>query len=182
MSPTCGMEGSSKARKTWASASTVRSAVRNAVSLSASWPMAATSAYSTTACVSILGLYWAARRSRRSSGTLAMPRCASRGLECPRAETSTLVRILNSDVLPTCGRPMIPVFMGLLLALGLWLLVRGSCRKQCHALQSDCIKPRWQYLRPKAKSRPFANCCFRTAARSKPLRRGRGTKRCLPDA
>src|SRR6478672_9992915 len=105
------MEGSSKARSTCASASTVRRLVRNAVSLSASCPIAATSTYSTTACVSFLGLYCAARRSRRSSGTLAIPRCASRGLEWPRLDTSTLVRILNSDVLPTCGRPMIPVFI-----------------------------------------------------------------------
>src|SRR5258708_7277626 len=88
--------------------------------------MAATSAYSTAACVSFLGLYCAAKRSRRSSGTLATPRCASRGLEYVRLEISALVRILNRDVLPTWGRPMIPVFMGIrLLVFSTWYF--GSC-------------------------------------------------------
>src|SRR5215469_9355721 len=73
--------------------------------------MAATSTYSTAACVSFLGLYCAASRSRRSSGTLAIPRCASRGLAKARLEMSALVRILNRDVLPTWGRPIMPVFM-----------------------------------------------------------------------
>src|SRR5215831_12052707 len=74
--------------------------------------MAATSTYSTEACVSFLGLYCEARRSRRSSGTLAIPRWASRGLAKVRLEISALVRILNRDVLPTCGRPIMPVFIG----------------------------------------------------------------------
>ena len=49
MGPTWGMESSSKARSTWISASTLRRLVRNAVSLRASCPMAATSTYSTEA-------------------------------------------------------------------------------------------------------------------------------------
>src|SRR3954470_21142202 len=44
-----------------------------------------------------------------------MPMCASLGFEYPPASSFDLVRILNSDVLPTCGRPMIPVFMFVLL-------------------------------------------------------------------
>src|SRR5258708_19021907 len=37
--------------------------------------------------------------------------CASRGLEYACSERRTLVRMPNKDVLPTCGRPMMPVFM-----------------------------------------------------------------------
>src|SRR5277367_3484449 len=37
---------------------------------------------------------------------------ASRGFEYACSERWTLVRIPNRDVLPTCGRPMMPVFMG----------------------------------------------------------------------
>src|SRR6266853_3119623 len=61
------------------------------------------------------------------------------------------------------------------LALSSWLLPKAvSCStKRLYQAPMAVLK---------AKSRPFANCCFRTAARSKPLRRGRGTKRCLPDA
>jgi hypothetical protein len=33
------------------------------------------------------------------------------------------VRIVNKDVLPTWGRPMMPVFIVQLLAVGSWLLV-----------------------------------------------------------
>src|SRR5450755_2083637 len=72
--------------------------------------MAPTSTYSTEVCVSFFGLYSAARRSRRSSGTLATPMWASRGLlAC--AERCALVRMRNSDVLPTWGRPIMPVFI-----------------------------------------------------------------------
>src|SRR5580693_1351307 len=83
--------------------------------------MAPTSTYSTEVCVSFFGLYSAARRSRRSSGTLATPMWASRGLlVC--AERCALVRIRNRDVLPTWGRPMMPVFIK---ALSFGLLVFG---------------------------------------------------------
>src|SRR5258706_13511348 len=72
--------------------------------------MAATSTYSTVACVVFFGLKRADSLSRRSSGTLAMPTCASR--ECRACASSfAFVRIRNSEVLPTCGNPMIPVFM-----------------------------------------------------------------------
>src|SRR5258706_12592927 len=72
--------------------------------------MAATSTYSTVACVVFFGLKRADSLSRRSSGTLAMPTCASR--ECMACASSfAFVRILNSDGLPTCGNPVIPVFM-----------------------------------------------------------------------
>src|SRR5271167_1345217 len=49
-------------------------------------------------------------RSRRSSGTLATPTCASRGLE-EVAPPSVLVKIRKREVLPTWGRPMMPVFI-----------------------------------------------------------------------
>src|SRR6266404_3641964 len=72
--------------------------------------MAATSTYSTVACVVFFGLKRADSLSRRSSGTLAIPTCSSR--ECRAwASSFVFVRILNSEVLPTCGKPMIPVFM-----------------------------------------------------------------------
>src|SRR4029077_16933604 len=37
--------------------------------------------------------------------------CASRGFEYACSERWTLVRIPNRDVLPTCGKPMMPVFI-----------------------------------------------------------------------
>src|SRR3954471_17005215 len=60
--------------------------------------------------MSFFGSYKAASLSRRSSGTSAMPRFASRGFE-ERLETSALVSMTNNEVLPTCGRPTIPVFI-----------------------------------------------------------------------
>ena len=39
------------------------------------------------------------------------PRRYAPGGEWPRSSSLALVRILNNDVLPTCGRPMMPVFI-----------------------------------------------------------------------
>src|SRR6185437_12997613 len=89
--------------------------------------MAPRSTYSTEACVSFFGLYMAASLSRRSSGTLATPTCASRGFD--DADSCALVRMRNRDDLPTCGRPMIPVFIKE--ALSFWLLgTRQIMREQ----------------------------------------------------
>src|ERR1700753_1767650 len=73
--------------------------------------MAATSTYSTVAYVVFFGEYIADSLSSRSSGTRATPMCASRGFEYPRSSSLALVRILNREVLPTWGRPIMPVFI-----------------------------------------------------------------------
>src|SRR5262249_50950875 len=73
--------------------------------------MAGTSTYSTVAGVIFVGSKTRASSSSRRSGTFAMPTCPS--VDPSRVWVATPVRIVNSDVLPTWGRPMMAVFMGL---------------------------------------------------------------------
>src|ERR1700677_5289903 len=71
--------------------------------------MAGKSRYSTVAYVILGGSKIFASASRRASGTLVMPTRAS--MSPTRVASCTPVRIVNNDVLPTMGRPMIAVFM-----------------------------------------------------------------------
>ena len=67
------------------------------------------SAYSTEAGVTFLGLKISASAARRSSGTFAIPSCTF--VAPMRRSDDAPVRILNSDVLPTWGDPMMAVLM-----------------------------------------------------------------------
>ncbi len=68
------------------------------------------STYSTVACVTFLGSKSLASSSRRASGTLATPTCTA--VEPMRVSWWAPVRMVNKDVLPTMGRPMMAVFIG----------------------------------------------------------------------
>src|SRR5213078_3166028 len=67
------------------------------------------SKYSTVACVILGGSNILASSSRRLSGTLVTPTLAS--INPTRVASCTPVRIVNKDVLPTIGRPIIAVFI-----------------------------------------------------------------------
>ena len=62
------------------------------------------------ACVILGGSKIFASASSRASGTLVMPTRAS--INPTRVASCTPVRMVNNDVLPTMGRPMIAVFIG----------------------------------------------------------------------
>jgi hypothetical protein len=67
------------------------------------------------AYVVFFGEYILARKSMRSSGILAMPRLASiLPFENPVTSRSDPVSKLKSDVLPTDGKPIKPIFMKIL--------------------------------------------------------------------
>ena len=67
------------------------------------------STYSTAACVSLFGSNNLASASRRASGTLATPIRAE--VDPMRASWCAPVRMVNKDVLPVMGRPMMAVFI-----------------------------------------------------------------------
>src|ERR1039458_475819 len=74
--------------------------------------------------------------------------CASRGLEYACSERCALVRIPNSDVLPTCGRPMMPVFM-----IRSQVLVLSSQSKIKHIRVNHSVGASAVYLRVGARAR-----------------------------
>jgi hypothetical protein len=74
-----------------------------------SFEIAGMSTYSTEACVTFLGSNSLASSSRRASGTLATPTRAA--VEPMRVSWCAPVRIVNNDVLPTMGRPIMAVFI-----------------------------------------------------------------------
>src|SRR5579859_6896108 len=67
------------------------------------------STYSTVACVVFFGWNSSASESRRASGTRATPVRAA--VDPMRVSWATPVRIVNREVLPVMGRPIMAVFI-----------------------------------------------------------------------
>src|ERR1700730_9307859 len=76
--------------------------------------------------------------------------CASRGFEYACSERRTFVRMPNRDVLPTCGRPMMPVFMGKSQLSAISSVKRiNHWARYAYARELHCAVLRWEEMQLK---------------------------------